>query len=67
MRFVPVNFGKAYSPINQTDARDSFEFTPPALTVLPTQAGAVSDATAASNQFNADNLPNDFEVHANRC
>jgi hypothetical protein len=67
MRFVPVNFSKAYGAVNQTDARNSLEFAPSTLTVLPSQTGTVSDATAAGNQFNASNLPDDFEVHADTC
>lgn len=67
MRFVPVKFGKAYGAVNQSDARNALKFTPPTLTILPTQTGAISDATTAGNQFNAGNLPDDFEVHADRC
>jgi hypothetical protein len=64
---VLVNFSEAYGPVYQTDACSAFELTPSTWTIVPAQAGTVTDTTATGNRFNLGNLPDEFEVHASTC
>lgn len=65
--FIPMNLGKAYGAINQTDACYSLKLTPSARPILPLQPCTVTNTTTAGNRFNANNLPHDLKVHVDRC
>jgi hypothetical protein len=63
MGFIPVDFGKAYSAVSQTDACYSPELAPSTLTVLFGQSYPLSHTAATGNQFNVRYVSNDLEVH----
>ena len=63
MRFIPVNFGPAQSPVGQADSRHTFELAPSSRPELPTQAVKVANAFANRDRFNLRYLPDYFKEH----
>lgn len=63
MGCVPVHLGLAYNAIWQTNACDTFQFSPTPGPINFPEPGQVTYRLSNGNSFDSRNRPDDFNVH----
>jgi hypothetical protein len=62
-RLVPMQLGKADSPIRQLNLRDSFPFSPAPAPITSSEPRSLPDAATDGHRFDVGDSAKDSEVH----